>query len=1634
MKRRLITQLFSVTVILTLVFGAAAPAPTQAAGVYTHNWFVEKAVQRLAAHGGYSELVDILNRYPPTVNFGAMYPDSTYGWPDSIDANWGEDIHDTNTAREVNYVSYVRDYLTDQGYNKLNSELQMGYYRAFLDDPNYPARVPPFRAALMSLIKPLVQKHNRTVEDEKKIAFLFGLIAHQEADIPWHIGQVGVGDPCPDSSRTTYGMPWGLECQAIKEWGYSEGLDEAQLDGILYYYGGENIEHRAEFVYYPTIKPTILDASDIYGKRATCNRWYCTDPLDDGEKQLETAWALRRVYGAVANPGMLDNLYTYVPGGINHGSAFVGAAWMQAWDLMKYSGPFYVKPAATGTGDCESWANACGLNYALRHSIPGQEIWVQKGVYTPATISGHTPSEDERNATFQLYTGVSVYGGFNGNETALSQRDWYNNTTILSGDIDGNDNQTPVIYDMEHVTNNDHNSFHVVLGAKDSTLDGFVITGGYANIGREYKDYGGGMLNSGSNSTLKNVTFTGNYALYGGGMSNIKSAAPKIANVTMINNQAVYYGGAMLNDSSSPTFFDATVSGNSTTNVNGMGGGIYNRNGGSPSFHNLIVWDNSAGSGVQIYNNGTSPTVSDSVIQGGYPYGGSKIYIGNPMLLAPGIYSAGDPMPVVGIDRGSSATNKGNPAYCSQLNADQRNQAYKDYCDIGAVEYTGAPSIILYVKPDEQNPTGNCLDWSHACSLQTALTLLQSNGAEIWVMEGIYHPSQSPSRTSAFLLPASESIYGGFPYDTANPSPTFGDRDPDQHLTILSGDITKDDSQQPVITDIDTVTNNTNNSYHVVIGAEGATLDGFTVTAGYADTGAPGCNTNSGRCGGGMANVSLTSNPISVFVANMTFTGNYAIEGGGAVYNQNSVSSFSRSTFRGNKAAGGAGAVYNYLGGSAFTNVIFSGNHAPQNGGAVNNFTSSGEFNRVTFDDNHTDGWGGAIIAHDNSSPSYRDVTFSNNSAANGGAVSNQSNTDGGGKYFNVTFFNNAATWEGGGMNNDQRSSPLLTNVTFYSNTAINAGGAIANLSYSSPTMVNMTIVNNSTSGASSGGGAIYNYNSFGNVVWLQNSIVWGNTSHGLSSTFWNNGTYTQVHIDDSVVEGGCPANFCGNVYSGNPLLGTFGDHGGPTQTIPIFVSSSAINKGNVGFCNSNPLKSDQRGIPYVGRCDIGAYEYDYTGPYYVNVAAAGSGDCQSWGSACTLQTALSSVSSGDEIWAKQGTHLPTSGSDRSISFSLVNGVGLYGGFDGTETARDQRDPAAHMTTLCGDIGASGTMTDNSYHVVYSSLVEPTTVLDGFTITDGNANYGNNYNDLGAGMLNNHSSPTVSNVSFTNNQAYRGGGMANIYTSAPQLLNLTFFNNHADTDHGGGLWNFQSSPSITNATFTGNMAKYGAAISNMDNSNPVFKNITVKGNGNASTLNGGGMDNTISCHPLVSNSIFWGNAAGTNPEINDDTGQSSSSTVQYSVIQGGFSGGTNIITANPLLGTLGNHGGSTSVIPLGFGSSAIDKADDGNCPAIDQRGAARPQGAHCDIGAYELKAFFVTITSLHGQVVKTPAHDYYFEGESLQVSVTPDPHWIFTVWSGDLTGTTNPVTLTPSKNMDITANFIIKVFLPLLRR
>ncbi|MHC4890517.1 MAG: LamG-like jellyroll fold domain-containing protein, partial [Planctomycetota bacterium] len=135
----------------------------------------------------------------------------------------------------------------------------------------------------------------------------------------------------------------------------------------------------------------------------------------------------------------------------------------------------------------------------------------------------------------------------------------------------------------------------------------------------------------------------------------------------------------------------------------------------------------------------------------------------------------------------------------------------------------------------------------------------------------------------------------------------------------------------------------------------------------------------------------------------------------------------------------------------------------------------------------------------------------------------------------------------------------------------------------------------------------------------------------------------------------------------------------------------------------------------------------------FVDADASGANNGTSWVDAYNyLQDGLAAAWSGDEIWVSQGMYTPDQGvgitpGDREATFRLINGVAIKGGYAGFgQPDPNARDIEVYETVLSGDLlGNDGpdfaNNGENSYHVVTGSGTDATAVLDGFTITGGNA-------------------------------------------------------------------------------------------------------------------------------------------------------------------------------------------------------------------------------------------------------------------------------------------------------------------------
>jgi uncharacterized repeat protein (TIGR01451 family) len=261
----------------------------------------------------------------------------------------------------------------------------------------------------------------------------------------------------------------------------------------------------------------------------------------------------------------------------------------------------------------------------------------------------------------------------------------------------------------------------------------------------------------------------------------------------------------------------------------------------------------------------------------------------------------------------------------------------------------------------------------------------------------------------------------------------------------------------------------------------------------------------------------------------------------------------------------------------------------------------------------------------------------------------------------------------------------------------------------------------------------------------------------------------------------------------------------------------------------------------------------------FVKGDATGNDDGSSWVDAWTdLARAVRYSSAGEQIWIAAGTYMPTKDPDRDASFQLKPGVALYGGLAGNESQLSQRNLAAQVTTLSGDIGTLDVDTDNVYHVVTASTgVTESAVLDGFVITGGYADGSVGLRYFGGGMCNDRANPTIRNITFQRNYAASGGAGMDNESSNPTLLNVVFTENHSHWS-GGGMRNDKSNPTLVNVTFSHNIADWAGGGMRNFLSSPSLVNVLF--DGNEAVWEGGGMRNFMGSPSLV-NVLFTGNEA-----------------------------------------------------------------------------------------------------------------------------------------------------------------------------
>ena len=844
--------------------------------------------------------------------------------------------------------------------------------------------------------------------------------------------------------------------------------------------------------------------------------------------------------------------------------------------------------------------------------------------------------------------------------------------------------------------------------------------------------------------------------------------------------------------------------------------------------------------------------------------------------------------------------------------------------------------------------------WENAGGAEELENIIDSiQDADFWIAKGSYKPSRyvydPENERDMTFLPNHNNIYGGF----AGNETELSQRDIKANETIFSGDIGIEGD-------------NSDNCYHVMRAVP--ILDGVTICDGNANG---------------------SSNP------------NYY---GGGVYVWGYDSIFRNCTFRDNYARAWGGAVFMDTWGYdvVFENCLFYNNEAEEGGALFSSYDVT-TVNNCTFVKNTTDNGGCVSLPHWEGTLNYlTNNIFWKNIGDNLGYlpyIYNTSHNAIEGGY--VGFANiNLSSNNTGDTNSPYFTDPDNHDYSLQSVSPLIDAGVYWNASCETDITGQLR-----PQGSGWDIGA-YEYDD-GPLTTVPPTVS------TLSPEFI---TVSTARVRGNVTDDGGSQMITKGVYYGTysgfdpETEGTFVKYNELYSEGEFYIDMTDLSPGRYYyriFCENSVGSAIGEEMDFFTRSGVNP---DANGILYVKTD--GTGDGSSWVNALhgnDLQLGINEPAV-KEIWLAEGKYVPTSwpctqlkGADFEITddfaykmqedslkakgitefkmngtterekhFMLRANLPIYGGFTGTETALEQRDFRNNKTVLSGDIGAEGEYYDNTYHVIYHYYnpdIDSTAVLDGVTVSDGNAD-GTIMGDspLGGGMFSRTSSPTIRNCVFENNRAVYGGGIMNGYSgtygpSMPLISNTRISDNTA-LDSGGGIYDIGAFPYLKNSVITNNSTENGGAVYHNGDAGEYDGDLrivhcTIAGNkaeyGSQILL-----DTWIFRKAYFYNCIIWGDL----PAVVWDNGSYPPETSQYTYLYNtGIAGSYNGYgDGNILLSEL-NEGQPNSpyfISPEGndysisYGSACRDMASYRYSVPFDITGNPRPSGAAYDMGAYEL--------------------------------------------------------------------------------
>jgi hypothetical protein len=638
------------------------------------------------------------------------------------------------------------------------------------------------------------------------------------------------------------------------------------------------------------------------------------------------------------------------------------------------------------------------------------------------------------------------------------------------------------------------------------------------------------------------------------------------------------------------------------------------------------------------------------------------------------------------------------------------------------------------------------------------------------------------------------------------------------------------------------------------------------------------------------------------------------------------------------------------LTGLKFSNASAAEGGAIYNGnGATLNLSGCDFTNNVATNTN----WGGGALANFGAL-TVDDCSFSGNQASKGGAVWNAAAATS--AVITNSLFTGNTAGQGAALEDESSQSAQLTGDTIQGNTTTGANTGVVDAEAANITLTNCTIAGN-TSGTGSSGAV---YVLAGTVKYI-NTIVADNTASQFATG--SGGTLTSLGHNISS-DGTGNLSGTGDLPNTEPGLGPLQNNGGSVDSMAPTSGSAAINAGDNAAANLPA--TDQRGLQRTlnGTIDIGAVEA------IVVDTTADNNDSNYGAGQLSLREAIALAPAGT---------------------SLIFDSGIAGGtIDLSAGVGSKLDINQNLTIDASGLAGGLTVSGGNSVQVFNIDSTADVTLAGLTIANGNGN-----GIEGGGIVNN-GTLTLSGCAISGSVAAEGAG---IYNNGTLTVDKSTFTNNQTLQLagvGGALWsNGSSVATVTNSTFTGNSAGYGAAVEYDPVSPGQFINDTFVGNTDTADYTGiveadDAAEIDLSNCTIANNTSGGPHSAGVSAYGGTvqfvNTIVAGNTAAQFVFNAGGVGGtlislghnissdGTGNLTAagdmpntDPLLSSLANYGGPTSTLALLPGSPAIGAGNDGSAPADDQRGVARV--GQSDIGAFESRGFTISIVSGNNQTV-----------------------------------------------------------------